>query len=235
MTHKEEVKLNRLLAKIDAMRDIVLCLLSEKGRWNDGTGKDRLAFQVDKAEISDVCVKKTATEYPYMFSIVCGNSKVKFNVTDEDLVAVLEDGVEKVKDAKEKAKQKADEERQKKSNVSYMDVFNRVAKFLKANGYNPTTPKDENDKIVMKVAGNVLLWNNVKEFISAPWKKHHANFGDEGCVNIFRAVACWKNHYWKLAYPSLRKLVDKVKVLGEVNDNAVVPVAIMDELDRLKV
>lgn len=234
MTHKETVKLNRLLAKIDAMRDIVLCLLSEKGRWNDGTGKDRLVFQVDKAEISDVKVNKTATEYPSMFSIVCGNSKVKFNVTDEDLVEVLEAGVEKVKEEKEQAKQKADAERQKKSNVSYMNVFNRVAKFLKANGYSITTPKDENEKITMKVGTLNIRWNNLKDFASAGFGEHR-NWDDEGYISIFNVISHWTHKYWKLAYPSLRKLVDKVKVLGEVDDKAVVPVAIMDELDRLKV
>jgi len=233
MTHKEEVKLRRLLDKLCAQRDIVLSLLADKGKRGDGTGKDRLVFQVDRAEFSNV--KVTAADYYYKFKIHLVGTKTTYGVTDDDMSSVLGEVVKKVKEEKKQAKAKADAERQKKSKVSNMDVFKRVADFLKKNGYSISTPSNETDKVTMKISGNVLKWDSVKDFVSAGWEKHHANFGDDGCVCIFRAISCWKNHYYKLAYPSLRNLVDKVGVLGEVDEQAKVPVVIMDELNRLKI
>ena len=233
MTRKEEVKLRRLLEKLCAQRDIVLSLLADKGKCGDGEGKDRLVFQVDRGEFSNV--KVTAADYYYKFKIHLVGTKITYGVTDDDMSSILEGVVKKIKEEKLKAKQKADAERQKKSKIGYMDVFNRVAAFIKKNGYTISTPTGENDKVTMKVGGNVLKWNSVKDFICAGWEKHHANFGDDGCVRIFEAVSCWTHKYWKLAYPSLKTLVDKMKVLGEVDENAKVPVAIMDELNRLKI
>lgn len=236
MTHKEEVRLNRLLAKIEAMRDIVLCLQSELGRWDDGTGKKSLVFQVDKAEISDVCVKHQGT-FDGKYCIQIGGFKGKFNLTDTDLEKIIDEGVESFERRKAKAKQRADAERQKKSNVSYIDVFKRVSEFIKKNGYGINTPSKETDAVVMKIGKNILHWTNVKDFVSATFDgKHHANFGTEwNCPSIFATVGCWTRKYYKLAYPSLKKLVDKMKVLGEVSEGAIVPVAVMDELNRLKI
>ena len=233
MTHKEEVKLRRLLEKLCAQRDIVLSLLADKGKRGDGTGKDRLVFQVDRAEFSNV--KVTAADYYYKFKIHLVGTKTTYGVTDDDMSSVLGEVVKKVKEEKKQAKAKADAERQKKSKIGYMDVFTRVAAFIKKNGYTISTPTGENDKVRMNVSGNVLKWNSVKDFICAGWEKHHANFGDDGCVSIFRAVSCWTHKYWKLVYPSLKTLVDKMKVLGEVDEQAILPVAVMDELNRLKI
>lgn len=233
MTHKEEVRLNRLLAKIEAMRDIVLCLQSELGRWDDGTGKERLVFQVDKAEISDVCVKHQGT-FEGKYCIQIGGFKGKFNLTDTDLEKIIDEGVESFEKRKAKAKQKADAEKQKKSKIGYMDVFKRVADFLKKNGYTISTPKDEQDPIVMKVGTNLLKWNNVKDFVSAK-SDPNRNWDKEGYISIFRVISYWTSKYYKLAYPSLRKLVNNVKVLGEVKRNAIMPFAVMKELNRLKI
>lgn len=234
MTHKEQIRLNRLQMKLDFEKEIVNALLNESGEWGDGTGKGKLVLRV----YSEDRLLATVTEgqdFGDRYYLTAPEWKAKMVISDETLVDILDEGVKKVKEEKLKAKQKADEERQKKSKVSYMDVFNRVAAFIKKNGYTISTPTGENDKVTMKVSGNVLKWNSVKDFICAGWEKHHANFGDDGCVSIFRAVSCWTHKYYKLAYPSLKTLVDKMKVLGEVDENAKVPVAIMDELNRLKI
>jgi hypothetical protein len=233
MTRKEEVELNRLLAKIGAMNDVVLSLLADRGHWEDGTGKGRLVFQADKAEISDVRV----TMSPYSsdgYFIHLGGTKIKFPITDKDMQDVLNTGVNKVKEEKIKAKQKADEERQKKSKIGNMDIFNRVAAFLKKNGYTINAPKSENEIFTMKVGSVTLRWNNLKDFVFAGYDVH-ACWDREGYISIFRVISYWANKYYKLSYPSLRKLVDKVGVLGKVSEHAKVPVAIMDELNRLEI
>lgn len=233
MNHKEEVKLNRLLAKIDAMRDIILSLLSDIGTWDDGTGKNGLIYQVDKSEISDIRVTKSdGWEAKYVIRL--GGTKIKFNLSDKDLIEVIDEGVKMVKKQKLKAKLKADEERQKKSKITNMDVFKRVADFLTKNGYRITTPKDENSEILMKCGTVRLWWHNLKDFISADYGEH-GNWDDEGYISIFKVISYWKHKYYKLCYPSLRTLVDKVGVLSDVDENAKVPVAVMDELNRLKI
>ena len=232
MTHKEEVKLRRLLEKLCAQRDIVLSLLADKGKCGDGEGKDRLVFQADSSEFSNV--KVTAADYYYKFKIHLVGTKITYGVTDDDMSSVLEEVVKKVKEEKKQAKAKADTERQKKSKIGYMDVFNRVAAFLKKNGYSITTPKDENEKITMKVGTVRIWWNNLKDFVSTGFEVNRC-WDNEGYISIFNVISYWTHKYYKLAYPSLRKLVDKVKVLGEVDENAKVPVAIMDELNRLKI
>lgn len=234
MTRKEQIRLNRLQMKLDFEKEIVNALLNESVEWGDGTGKGKLVLRV-YSEDRELATVHKGQDFGDKYYLTAPEWKAKMVVSDATLVDILDEGVEKVKEAKLRAKQKADEERQKKSKIGYMDVFNRVAAFIKKNGYSITMPNDENDKVMMKVGNNVLKWNSVKDFICAGWEKHHANFGDDGCVRIFEAVSCWTNKYWKLAYPSLKTLVDKMKVLGQVDENAKVPVAIMDELNRLQI
>ena len=233
MTHKEEVKLNRLQWKLETEKKIVDNLIKGCGDWGDGTGKENLVLRVYEEEREVATIHKSEG-FLNEYYITIPDWKMKMEISDEDLKAILEEGIKKVVEAKKKAKAKADAERQKKSNVSNMDVFKRVSAFLKKKGYSITTPKDETSPISMKVGTVNLKWNNLKDFVSAGVEVHH-NWDSEGYISIFRVISYWTHKYFKLAYPSLRKLVNNVKVLGEVDENAKVPVAIMDELNRLKI
>ena len=187
-----------------------------------------------KLELEKAVVEALLNERGEWSDLTAPGWKAKMVVSDNELADVLDEGVKKAKDAKLREKQKADEERQKKSKVSNMDVFNRVAAFLKKNGYSITTPKDENEPIRMKVGTVNLKWNNLKDFVSAGFGEH-GNWDRDGYISIFNVISYWSHKYYKLAYPSLRKLVDKVKVLGKVPETAKFPVAIMDELNKLKI
>lgn len=233
MKHKEEVRLNRLQMKLELEKAIVEALLNECGEWGDGTGKGNLVLRVYSDERLLATVHKN-NGLGTTYYITAPGWKAKMMISDNELRDILCDGVKKVEAAKLQEKQKADEERQKKSKVSNMDVFNRVAAFLKKNGYSITTPKDENEPIRMKVGTVNLKWNNLKDFVSAGFGEHR-RWDDEGYISIFNVISYWSHKYYKLAYPSLRKLVDKVGVLGKVPETAKVPVAIMDELNRLKI
>ena len=233
MNNKEKVKLNRLQMKLDFEKEIVNALLNESGEWGDGTGKGKFVLRVHSGERLLATVSK-GQDFGDRYYLTAPEWKAKMVISDETLVDILDEGVKKVKEEKLRAKQKADEERQKKSKIGYMDVFNRVAAFLKKNGYSITTPKDENEKIVMKVGTVKIWWNNLKDFVSAGFGEH-GNWDNEGYISVFNVISYWTSKYYKLAYPSLRKLVDKVKVLGEVSETAKVPVAIMDELNKLKI
>lgn len=130
MNHKEEVKLTRYFSKLCGMRDIILCMKSELGHWGDGTGKDKLVFDVDKAEISDVRVIKIGDWSP-KYGIKRPDQKYIEKLTDSELEAMLDEGVEKFKAEKLKAQLKADAALQKKSKIGNMDVFKRVSDFFK--------------------------------------------------------------------------------------------------------
>ena len=235
MTHKEEVKLNRLQMKLETEKEIVEKLLNGGGEWHDGEGKGRAVLRIfnDERLSATVSQDQCPSCLPRYFITVPG-WKMKMGITDEDLTDILDEGVKKVKDAKLAAKQKADEERQKKSKVSNMDVFNRVAAFLKKNGYKISTPSNEQEPITMKLGSNLLKWNNLRDFVSADYEERGC-WERDGYVSIFKAVSYWTRKYYKLAYPTLKRFVDKVKVLGEVDEQAKVPVAVMDELNRLKI
>lgn len=234
MTHKEEVKFNRLQLKLDSEKTIVEAIARGSVDWGDGTGKGKLVLRAFCEDRLEATVHLCVTQFTSHYYITLTGWKMKMVVSDPELNAILDEGVEKVKAAKERAKQKADEEKQKKSKIGYMDVFKRVADFLKKNGYTISTPKDEQDPIVMKVGTNLLRWNNVKDFVSAGWHSHGC-WDSEGYISIFRVISYWTSKYYKLAYPSLRKLVDKVGVLGKVSEKAKVPVAVMRELNKLKI
>ena len=106
MTHKEEVKLNRFLTKEDAMRDIALCMLGDNGRWHDGTGKDKLVYEVDAAEISDTKVV-LAESYNHKFNIKIGGEwKKPMELTDRDLEEIIEARLKIVKAKKAKSEKK---------------------------------------------------------------------------------------------------------------------------------
>ena len=233
MKHKEEVRLNRLQMKLELEKAIVEALLNGCGDWGDGTGKGKLVLRV-YAEDRELATVHKLQNWKPKYCITTPSWKAKMLISDDDLTDILDERVKKVEAAKLQEKQKADEERQKKSKVSNMDVFNRVAAFLKKNGYSITTPKDEASPISMKVGTVNIRWNNLKDFVSAGFSEH-GNWDNEGYISIFNVISYWSHKYYKLVFPSLRKLVDKVGVLGNVPQTAKVPVAIMDELNKLKI
>jgi len=234
MNHKEEVKLNRLEMKLETERQIVHMLLEGAGEWHDGKSKGNLVLKVFEGELLLCSVHKSSGYYDSYYMKLPG-WKCIIPITDKDLKEVLDEGVKKVVEEKAKKKQEEYKKRQKESNVSYMDVFKRVSKYLAANGYIVSKPKDEVSEVTMKISSNILHWASVKDFLTAKLDgKHHANFGKEwNAPSIFMSVFCWSHKYYKLAYPSLRKLVDKLKVLGKMSEDTIVPVAMMDELDKL--
>ena len=228
----KEVKLNRLQMKLEVEKQIVDAIINDSGDWGDGTGKGNMVLRVYSEEHELATVHEGDVLDRYYITVP--GWKMKMVISEQDLTDILDEGVAKVKEEKKQAKQKADAERQKKSKIGYMDVFKRVAEFLKKNGYTISTPKNESEPIVMKVGTSILKWNNLKDFVSAGFGVHGC-WDREGYISIFNVISYWTHKYYKLAYPSLRKLVDKVKVLGEVDEQAILPVAVMDELNRLKI
>lgn len=233
MTHKKEVALNRLKMKLDLEREILEKLLLGGGSWFDGEGKDHLVLRVFSDDFLLSSVFK-GEDFGDRYYLTAPGWRAKMVISDDEMVAVLDEGVKMVKEQKLKAKLKADKERQKKSKITNMDVFKRVADFLTKNGYRITTPKDENSEILMKCGTVKLWWHNLKDFVSADYGEH-GNWDDEGYISIFKVISYWRHKYYKLCYPSLRTLVDKVGVLADVDEHAKVPVAVMDELNRLKI
>lgn len=237
MTHKE-VKLNRFLTKCQAMQDITLCMLGDNGRWHDGTGKEKLVYEVDAAEISDTKVV-LAESYNHKFNIKIGGEwKKPMELTDRDLEEIIEAKLKMVKAKKAKEEAKKAAAIQAKSKVSYLDVVKRVAKYVKEHGgYVVKFTEDDNAKITMTIGGgHTMIWENAKNFVSATFDhKHYADFDDRNCVSIFAALDVWRCKYYKLAYPSLRKLVDNLMPLTEIGSKPKFPFQIMKELDKLKI
>ena len=238
MTHKEEVKLNRFLAKSDAMRDIALCMLGDNGRWSDGTGKGKVVYEVDKAEISDTTVV-LAESYNHKFNIKIGGEwKKPMELTDRDLEELIDAKLKIVKEMKAKEEAKKAAAIQAKSNVSYLDVVKRVAKYVKEHGgYVVKFTEDENAKITMAIGGgHTMIWDNAKDFVSATFdSKHFADFDDRKCVSIFAALYVWESKYYKLAYPSLKKLVKDLMPLTKIGSKPKFPFQIMKEFDKLNI
>lgn len=239
MTHKEEVKLNRFLAKCDAMRDIALCMLGDNGRWHDGTGKEKLVYEVDAAEISDTKVVLDERSYNHLFNIKIGGEwKKPMELTDRDLAELINTKFKMVKAKKAKEEAKKAAAIQAKSKVSYLDVVKRIAKYVKEHGgYVVKFTEDENAKITMKIGGgHTMIWDNAKDFVSATFDgKHFADFDDRNCVSIFAALFHWECKYYKLVYPSLRKLVKDLMPLTKLGAKPMFTFQIMKELDKLEI
>ena len=252
MTHMEEVKLNRFLTKLNAMRDVAECLLSDIGTSGDGTGKNRLVFQVDKSEISDTCVKYNGT-WEGKYTLHVGGWNGKFFVTDQDFEHILDEVVHKVEVEKKQKQLEADKKLQKSSNVGWVDVFKRIVKYIKENsnytiylGVGDSKKKidfkkpyeewfvgcDENTPVELRFSGHFMRWNSVKEFLVAPWEKHSGNPDTDNFASLLRAIHYWDCKYDRLVLNSLRKLVDNLHELVRVDADASVPVVLMQELDK---
>lgn len=243
MTHKEEVKLNRFLAKCEAMRDIALCMLGDKGHWEDGTGKKKLVYQVDKAEISDTKVV-LAGSFGHKFNIKIGGEwKKPMELTDYDLEELIDARLKIVKAKKEKEeakKAKSEKKIEKKAekkkaeptndytNTTYLDVYKRVVDIMHdKTGYAPDRDiKDEKNEeiaICLDFDGNEQkYWSNAKAFVG----------GDPDEPSIFDEVADLYAKYEKLASRWDAEFADHCSILGEVDVEDTSPAGIMKALDE---
>lgn len=243
MTHKEEVKLNRFLAKCEAMRDIALCMLGDKGHWEDGTGKKKLVYQVDKAEISDTKVV-LAGSFGHKFNIKIGGEwKKPMELTDYDLEELIDARLKIVKAKKEKEeakKAKSEKKIEKKAekkkaeptndytNTTYLDVYKRVVDIMHdKTGYAPDRDiKDEENEeiaICLDFDGNEQkYWSSAKAFVG----------GDPEETSIFDEVADLYAKYEKLASRWDAEFADHCSILGEVDVEDTSPAGIMKALDE---
>lgn len=247
MTHKEEVKLNRFLTKCQAMEDIALCMLGDNGRWHNGTGKEKLVYEVDKAEISDTKVV-LAGSFGHKFNIKIGGEwKKPMELTDKELEEIIDAKFKmvKAKKAKEEAKKAKSEKKVEKkvkkaekkkaklkkddyTNTTYLDVYKRVVDIMHdKTGYAPDRDiKDEENEeiaICLDFDGNEQkYWSNAKAFVG----------GDPDEESIFEVVADLYAKYEKLASRWDAEFADHCSILGEVDVEDTSPAGIMKALDK---
>ena len=236
MNHKQEVRLNRLQFKLEIEQKIVQTMLNECGDWHDGTGKDKLVLRVFEGERLEASIFKSNKCSTYIATVP--DWKMKMEIKDREVVDLIDEGVEKAQKEAEKKRLKEDKKLQANSDVSFMDVYNRIVKGIQANtNYKFSDVKDENSPVIMKFGKHALYWNSVKEFLTAQWDDKHSGWSVDkpNCVNIFKVLKYWSGKYYKLVYPSLRTMVDKIGVLGKMPETAVLPITIMRELDKLKI
>ena len=254
MTHKEEVKLNRFLAKCDAMRDIALCMLGDKGHWEDGTGKKKLVYQVDKAEISDTTVV-LSERYNHKFNIKIGGEwKKPMELTDDDLEELIEArlNIVKAKKAKEEVKKAKSEKKVKRSekkaekkkaepakdytNTTYLDVFKRVVGIMNdKTGYAPNDEEIEDEEngvvdICLDFDGwEHRVWQNARTFLGGWTEEDDDDYETE---SIFELVADLDMKYEKLASRWDAQFCSSCRILGQVDVKDSSPAGIMKALDE---
>lgn len=240
----EEVKLNRFLTKLNAMRDVAECLLSDIGTSGDGTGRNRLVFQVDKSEISDTCVKYSGT-WEGKYTIHVGGWRGKWFVTDQEFEHILDEvvynyeqkqkklkakknAVKKVEKKVKKVEKKKAEPTKDCTNTTYLDVYKRVVDIMnKKTGYAPDRDiKDEENEeidICIDDDGNEhKSWSSAKAFVG----------GDPKETSIFDEVADLYAIYDKLASRWDAGFADNCSILGEVDVKDTSPDGIMKALDE---
>lgn len=94
MTHKQEVKLNRLQMKLEIELKIIQTLLNECGDWHDGTGKDKLVLRVfNEMDVEEATVHFINNKFVMKVS----GWKIKFNIDDNTLTFGLKEGMKKAK------------------------------------------------------------------------------------------------------------------------------------------
>ena len=258
MTHKEEVKLHRFLTKCQAMEDIANCMLGDNGRWYDGTGKEKLVYQVDKAEISDTKVV-LAGSFGHKFNIKIGGEwKKPMRLIDYDLEELIdarlkivkakkekeeakkaksEKKVEKVEKKVEKAeKKKAKPKKDDYTNTTYLDVFKRVVGIMNdKTGYAPNDEEIEDEEngeidICLDFDGwEHRVWQNARTFLGG-WTEEDAD--DYETQSIFELVADLDMKYEKLASRWDAEFAKNCRILGQVDVEDTSPAGIMKALDK---
>lgn len=241
MTHKEEVKLNRFLAKCEAMRDIALCMLGDNGHWEDGTGKKKVVYEVDKAEISDTTVVLSESRN-HKFNIKVGELKKQMELTDKELEELIDARLKivkaekKVKKVEKKAEKKKAKPTKDYTNTTYMDVFDRVLGIMHdKTGYAPNDEEIEDEEngvvdICLDFDGwEHRVWQNVRTFLAGGTEEDDDDYEKQ---SIFELVDDLYTRYEKLADRWLAEFADHCSILGEVNVEDTSPAGIMKALDE---
>ena len=205
--------------------------------------------KVAKAKVSAKLTKKNEPTIEEMESRI------------QELESELGELKRKVEEKKKKALAEKNKRNWTKKNATYKDVFVRVAKYMNDHGgfvldvgdlsgweeFDYETPYEgmnEDDPVSMGGIddnGNYTMrWDSVKDFLTAPWKGHHANFDEDGCANIFSIVHFWNIKYYKLSDRWVVNIANCLKPFGnvtfkkgELELKGTSPTWFMKELDRL--
>lgn len=227
MTHKEEVKLNRLQMKLEIELQIIQTLLNECGDWHDGTGKDKLVLRV----LNEVDVEEATVHFIHdTFVMKVSGWKIKYTIDDNVLIAALKEGMKKAKaQNKVKKAEKKKEAKPKKNdytNTTYLDVYKRVVDIMNdKTGYAPDDVESEDEEIDICIdddGDEHKYWSSAKAFVG----------GDPKEPSIFDEVADLYSKYYKLASRWDAEFADSCSILGEVKVKDSSPAGIMKALDE---
>lgn len=231
MTHKQEVKLNRLQMKLEIELQIIQTLLNECGDWHDGTGKDKLVLRV----FNEVDVEEATVHFiNNKFVMKVSGWKIKYTIDDNTLTAGLKEGMKKAK-AQKKVEKKAEKKVEKKeaktkkndyTNTTYLDVYKRVVGIMNdKTGYAPDDVESEDEEIDICIdpdGDEHKYWSNAKAFVG----------GDPDEPSIFDEVADLDAKYFKLASRWDAQFCSCCRILGQVDVKDTSPAGIMKALDE---
>lgn len=234
MTHKQEVKLNRLQMKLEIELQIIQTLLNECGDWHDGTGKDKLVLRVFEGERLEASIFKSNKYRTYIATVP--GWKMKMEIRDAEVVELIDEGVEKalkkaekkVKKVKKAEKKEAKPKKNDYTNTTYLDVYKRVVDIMnKKTGYDPDRDikDEENEEIDICIdpdGDEHKYWSSAKAFVG----------GDPEESSIFDEVADLDAIYFKLASRWDAQFCSSCRILGQVDVKDTSPAGIMKALDE---
>lgn len=226
MTHKEEVKLNRLQLKLEVELKIIQTLLNECGDWYDGTRKDKLVLRV----LNEMDVEEATVHFiNNKFVVKVSGWKVKYTIDDNAMTAALKEGMKKAKaqkKVKKAEKKKAEPTKDDYTNTTYLDVYKRVVDIMNdKTGYAPDDVESEDEEVDICLdddGDEHKYWSNAKAFVG----------GDPEEPSIFDEVADLYAKYYKLASRWDAEFCSNCRILGQVDVKDTSPAGIMKALDE---